>query len=266
MPPAFPHGELKQLFDDIFFVQGTCRVAMGPVPMCFSRNMTIVRNGESLTLINSLRLDESGLAALDRLGRVEHVIRIAGFHGMDDPFYADRYGARVWAVRGQPYVDGFDALKTPDKTYFSATDPLDAGEPLPLADARLITFEGARVPEGVILLERDGGILVTGDSLQNWGTPDKYFNWPGRVIMRFMGFFRPYNLGPGWLKVAKPTPSGLAFLLDLSFEHVLPVHGEPVLGAAKDAFRPTITAMTQLPPQGQPSPDRASRSRTRSEL
>ena len=40
------------------------------------------------------------------------MIRLAGFHGMDDPFYKDRYGAKVWVVKGHVYAKGFDAPKT----------------------------------------------------------------------------------------------------------------------------------------------------------
>ena len=65
-PPALPHGKLEQLFDDLFFVTGTMK--MKSPPLTFSRNMTILREGNSLTLINSVRLDEDGLAQLDALG------------------------------------------------------------------------------------------------------------------------------------------------------------------------------------------------------
>jgi hypothetical protein len=69
---------------DIFFVTGTMRMP-GPVPVSFSRNMTVVREAGRLVIINSLRLDEQSLRSLDALGKVTDVIRIAGFHGMDDP-------------------------------------------------------------------------------------------------------------------------------------------------------------------------------------
>ncbi len=89
----------------------------GPLPVRFSRNMTIVQEGERLVLVNSVRLNEEGLARLDALGKVSDVIRLAGFHGMDDPFYADRYGAKVWAVKGQRYVAGFKTRS--ERTYFA---------------------------------------------------------------------------------------------------------------------------------------------------
>src|ERR1700742_4164997 len=93
-PAALPHGELREVLPGIHFVTGSLRLP-GRLPLRFSRNMTVIVEGEPLTLVNTVRLDEAGLAALDKLGKVTDVIRIAAFHGMDDPFYADRYGARV---------------------------------------------------------------------------------------------------------------------------------------------------------------------------
>jgi len=55
-----------------------------------------------------------------------------------------------------------------------------------------------------------------------------------------MGFIKPYNLGPGWLKAAKPQPSEVHGILDLPFQHVLPAHGAAVIGNAKQSYRPVI--------------------------
>ena len=82
-------------------------------------------------MINSVRLDDAGLAALDKLGKVTDVIRIAANHGMDDPFYAERYGAKVSVVKGQRYTAGFET-DVPD-TYFTPDHELEAG---PIAAAR----------------------------------------------------------------------------------------------------------------------------------
>ena len=68
-PQAAEHGEIGEIFEDIYFVTGTTVVGK-PLPMRFSRNMTIVRQRRELILVNSLRLNETGLAALDRLGKV----------------------------------------------------------------------------------------------------------------------------------------------------------------------------------------------------
>lgn len=238
-PPSLPHGALEEIFPDVFFVTGTVGMP-GPIPVRFSRNMTVIRQGRALTLVGTVRLDEAGLAALDALGEVKHVIRLAGFHGMDDPFYKDRYGAKVWVVRGQVYARGFDAPKTAKADgYFQPDVEMDAGTELPVAGARLVTFDG-QTGEGVLLLEREGGILVTGDSLQHWERVDPYFNWLGAIVMRLMGFIKPYNVGPGWLRTAKPDLRQVRGLLDLPFEHVLPVHGAPVIGRAREKYRPSL--------------------------
>lgn len=242
LPAALPHGEIEKVFDDIYFVTGTASMP-GPLPVRFSRNMTIVRQGRSLTLINSLRLDREGLDRLDGLGKVEHVVRLAGFHGMDDPFYKDRYDAKVWALDGQVYARGFgNATTRPEDGYFTADEAMTVGGPLPIEGAKLIRIDGA-TPEGLLLLEREGGILVCGDCLQNWGVTDRYFSTLGAVMMRLMGFIREHNVGPGWLRGAKPNRGQVRALLDLEFEHVLPVHGTRVLGTAKEKYRAAINRL-----------------------
>jgi hypothetical protein len=239
-PPAQKHGELSEVFPGIFFVQGTVKMP-GP-PARFSRNMTVIRHEGELTLVNSIRLDEAGLAKLDALGKVKHVVRLAGFHGLDDPFYKDRYGATMHAVRGQVYAAGFDNAKGASaETYFQADVLHDDGSALPFPGARLFVFDG-KVPEGLLHLDRDGGILIAGDALQNWDRVDEYFNFLASLMMRMMGFIKPHNVGPGWLKEAAPSADRLAAVLDLEFAHVLPAHGAVVRGDAREKFRPVIEA------------------------
>jgi len=242
MPPAFPHGDLYEVMPEIFFVQGCLKIS--PPPMRFSRNMTVVRRDGALTIINSMRLDEKGLEALDALGRVEHVVRIAGFHGMDDRFYKERYDAKVWAVEGHIYTRGFNVEgKTPEGGYFQADVSATAETELPIPGSRLIVIPG-KVPEGVLYLPDAGGTLVTGDALQNWNKPDDGFNWFTAVMMRLMGFIKAHNVGPGWLKQAKPDTTALGGLLDVDFDNVLPAHGAPVVGGAKAAFTPALKKAT----------------------
>ena len=177
---------------------------------------------------------------MDKLGKVEHVIRLAGFHGMDDPFYNDRYNAKVWAVKGQVYAPGFDPTLTSDAGHFQADVEIDEDTVLPIPSATLYHFKSTTPGEGLILLDRDGGILVSGDCLQNWRRTDRYFSLIARPMMKWMGFIKPHNVGPGWLRLAKPDVGELRGLLDLNFEHVLPAHGTAVIGNAKACFRPAI--------------------------
>ncbi len=235
-PAALPHGDITEVLPGIHFVTGTMTMP-GTIPVRFSRNMIIVREGDRLVLLNSVRLDEAGLAALDALGKVTDVIRLAAAHGMDDPFYKDRYGAKVWVVKGQRYTAGFDVHA--ESTYFSPDVEMDATTELPLSGARLHIIRTTS-PEALLLLDRHDGVLVSGDCLQHWARVDPYFSFVSGLMMRMMGFIKPYNVGPGWLKFGKPPAADLRAILGLPFANVLPAHGAPVLGDAVAKFRPAI--------------------------
>ncbi len=215
----------------------------GP-PVAFSRNMVIVREGERLVLVNAVRLDDAGLASLDALGKVTDVIRLAAFHGMDDPFYKERYGAKVWTVAGQPYTAGFEQQSK--DVYLEPDVAMEPTTELPIAGARLYTIR-ATPPEGILLLPGSGGIAITGDCLQNWAKSDEFFNLFARVVMPFMGFLRPYNVGPAWLKNTKPPKDDLQGILKQEFGHVLPAHGAPVIGGARESFRPALERAVARP-------------------
>ncbi|MFN0303147.1 MAG: hypothetical protein ACKVQU_22640 [Burkholderiales bacterium] len=234
-PQALPHGELREILPSMYLVTGAMKLARPPLSM--SRNMTVVREPAGLVLVNSVRLSEQGLKQLDALGKVTDVIRLAGFHGRDDGFYKDRYGAKVWAVKGQRYTTGF--ATDSKKEYFTYDVQMDGDTKLPIAGARLYVVDS--IPsEALLLLERANGVVIAGDCLQNWGTTDAYFNWPAKLMMRMMGFIKPHNIGPGWVKMAKPSANALRGILDLPFEDVLPSHGTPVLGGAKVAYQSAI--------------------------
>ena len=126
LPPAQPHGPLEEVLPGVWFVTGS--MPMGPLR--FSRNMVVLREGLRLIIVNSVRLDARGLAAIDALGTVTDVIRLAGGHGSDDRFYKQRYGAKVWAVRGQTYFTGTDPKK--GEVYFAPDGLLDGASELPV--------------------------------------------------------------------------------------------------------------------------------------
>jgi hypothetical protein len=233
-PPAYKHGELREVLPGLYFVTGTMKMA-GPVR--FSRNMTVVRRGDHLVLVNSVRLDDAGLAALDKLGKVTDVVRLAANHGVDDPFYAERYDAKVWVVAGQRYTAGFNTSSP--KTYFTPHHEMDASTKLPIAGAKLFVFD-SKPAEGMLVLPDHGGVVISGDCLQHWATPDEHFSWLGKTMMKMMGFIKPHNIGPGWLKQCKPPKDQLRAILDLSFANVLPAHGAPVLGEAREHYKPAI--------------------------
>lgn len=235
IPPVKPHGDLEDLFPGVWSVTGSMSIG----PTTFSRNMQILKQGDELVLVNTVRLDEARLEALDALGKVTHTIRLSGFHGSDDRFYQQRYGCTVWAVKGHTYFTGVNPAK--GTIYFEPDRYLEAGGELPVAGASLHVVN-TDPPEGLLRIEAGGGTLISGDALQNWGTTDDYFNWLGGAFMKVVGFLKPHNLGPGWVKGCKPSPTEVAGILELGFENVLPSHGSPVIGGAVEKYRPVIEA------------------------
>ena len=224
-PPALPHGELDEVFGDVFFVSGMMKTVLLNADWQFSRNMTVVRDGESLTLINSVRLDEHGLASLERLGHVTNVVRICALHGRDDAFYTARYGATFWSIPGVQHDHGLRSHKA----------LTESGE-MPFRGCSVFAFRTSKRPEAVIRVERAGGILVSGDTLQNWGAPDAFFSDASRETMTGMGFFRSTNIGPLWMHLNEPRPDDFARLREIEYRHVLPGHGQPVLDTANAAY------------------------------
>jgi hypothetical protein len=235
-PPSRPHGTIAQVLPGVHFVTGTIAVP-GPVPVTFSRAMTILQEGDRLVLVNSVRLDDAGLQALDALGKVTDVVRLAGNHGSDDPFYKERYGAKVWAADGAPYIPGFSANAEP---YFEPDIRFDERTEMPLG-ARPHLFHGKPV-EAVIVLERSGGVAIAGDALQNWAAYDPFFNWLAKPMMKMGGFMKPHNVGPAWLRQTKPPAADLRKVLELPFDHLFPAHGTPVIRGARDKYRSAIEA------------------------
>lgn len=238
--PVQAHGPITKVFDNIWFIKGAVKMPM-LMPMKISRSMTIIKDADSdeLTLVNTMRLSEAGLAELEKLGKVTNVIRIAGFHGRDDGYYRDRYGAKIYAIAGQVYTRKLGDDSNPEE-YMQADVYLDKNSPLPIKSAQLIIIDSSNPPEALLLLQREGGILITGDSLQNTAKPDEYFNLPAKIMMGKMGFFKACNVGPGWLQFAKPDATEVRSMINIDFEHVLPAHGEPVIGAAREKYRPAL--------------------------
>ena len=239
--PAGEHGELCQVFENIWFVQGSVKMPM-LMPMKISRSMTVIKDpvSDELTLVNSMRLTQAGLEELESLGKITNVIRLAGFHGRDDAFYQEKYNAKVFAIEGQFYARKFNEQPKPEEGYFQPDVWLNQYSKLPLENASLKVIQSSKPSEALLLLNQEGGILIAGDALQNTAEPDQYVNLPARLMMKRMGFYKPYNVGPGWLQFAKPDADEVRSILDLQFEHVLPAHGNPVITDAKEKYRSSL--------------------------
>ena len=191
--------------------------------------MTIIREGDALTLINSVRLNEEGLKALDALGKVANVVKIGSMHGIDDPFFIDRYGATYWAMPGMPLGEGLKADKE-----------LVVGGEMPFSNCEMFAFETTKLPECILRLDREGGIMIACDALQNWVAPDALITPDTAEKMQGMGFFQPANLGPAWMHVNEPKAADFERLKKVRFKHALCGHGVPLRDTAQEDFHATF--------------------------
>lgn len=227
--PAWPHSAIKEIFPDIFFVMGMNKTRFNNVELQHSRNMTIVRSGNQLTLINTVRLDEDGLAALDKLGKVENIVRIGAFHGRDDAFYLDRYQGRLWEMKGMEHTNArkTDIELTPD------------GE-MPFPNSSFFRFETSKFPEGIIHVGVEGGILVSCDSIKNWVSADSFFSEETARLYQAQGFFGPASISSIWKQATDVQASDFEKLLLLPFRHLISAHGEPLLNVAHESLENAV--------------------------
>lgn len=223
-PPAMPHHGLVPIVEDAWYLQGSANLQ----PLVrLQRNMVVLRNEGELTVINAIRLDAEGEAKLDALGKLTHVVKI-GSHGMDDAYYLDRYRAKHWALPGVAEELGASPLR-------------DGSMPHP--GLSLFLFELTNKPEGALLLEADGGLLITCDAVQHW-EPSDLSSLGAKVITRLMGFHHPAQIGPPWRKMMTPAGGSLRAdferLAELPFQHLVGGHGGLCRGEAKRHLRATI--------------------------
>jgi hypothetical protein len=144
-----------------------------------------------------------------------------------------RYGLALWAPPGAP-----------DRGV-AVTHALTNEAHVPIDGARMFAFEHtlAHAPERALLLERDGGVMLACDCVQNW--TDATFaqcSWPLRPMMRRMGFGPRGHIGPIWIKrheagAPRALRPDFARMLALPFKHLVTAHGEPVRDTARDDLR-----------------------------
>lgn len=212
--PPYPHDPIEQIDDDVFMARGSIKMnALTRI----TRNMAIIRHEGELTLIDPLRLNSAEEAKLDTLGTVTNIIRLGAFHGLDDPYYVDRYDCKLWAQEGGT---------TYPKPEISVT--LSEATKLPFPDGKLLTLNGTVQPESVLLLKRGKGLLLTCDAIQHYGDYSNN-NFLARLLMPFIGFPKKTIVGPIWLKVMTPEGKSLESefhrILELDFDRLLSAHG-----------------------------------------
>jgi hypothetical protein len=228
-PPAEPHDPPVEVVSDAFFVQSSIQMAPG---MRINRNMVVLRQDGELALLNPVRLTPEGEAQLEALGEVKHLFRLGFFHGVDDAYLKDRYAATFWCQAGS----NVHSEPKPDRI-------LEEGVDLPFRDMSLFVFQRTKKPECAIIWNRNGGLLVTCDSIQHQVSTPRC-SLLAKVVMYPMGFMKPANIGPPWRKFMTKKGGSLQpdfeRLLSLEFDHLVGAHGTPLRGGANAALGATV--------------------------
>lgn len=215
--PVTAHGTLEQLWlapptsgdanaappppDGLWVVHGT--FAMSPAGT-FPRTMTVVRHsGGRVAVINSMRLDAAGEAALRALGPVDAVVRLGAFHGVDDDYYVRSFGATAYALPGSPLPPG---LPVPPVPLAAGTAAAAAAARSPIPGAHVFVFAVTKAEAALHLPAfgppGSGGTLVLCDAVINMGARPPHLTWLMAAIFRWTGFtgLRP---APLWYRFAK---------------------------------------------------------------
>jgi len=145
-----------------------------------SCTMTIVKRGDDLTLINTLRVSAEVEEEIKKLGTIKNVVRICANHGSCDEYYKDTYEATYYDL---PNADLEGATKTPQ-----ADKELPE---IPIADAKVLMIKDLKFPEAMILIPDGGGTLITGDFIQN-GRDAPHKSFLGSAICMVAGFMTGY--------------------------------------------------------------------------
>lgn len=227
--PAWPHGQIKEVLPNIFFVTGSNVTNYNNIELQHSRNMVILRDKNELSLINSVRLSDKGLAELDALGKVTNVIRIGAFHGRDDAFYLDKYQAKLWALKEMIH----------SSNHVTDIQLIPNGQ-APVPGCSIFIFETSVYPEGILHLAQDGGVLITCDSIKNWVAPDQFFSHETAKAYEEQGFFGTASISSVWQQACNVSATDFARLKSLKFHHLLSAHGEPLLNNAYELVSKTI--------------------------
>jgi hypothetical protein len=230
--PVYEHDAIEEVQTDVFMVRGCIKMN---ALMTITRNMAIVRHAGELTLVDPIRLSASEEKRLEALGTVKRILRLGPMHGVDDPYYVDRYAAELWAPGSS------EAHPEPKPTL--TFDPTTA---LPFPDAELFCFEGLKQPEAALLLRRGPGLLITCDAIQNYGDY-RHNNLFARLLMPFIGFPKTTIVGPIWVKMMTPEGGSLESefrrLLELEFDQLLSAHGSLLETGAHEACERAVDKM-----------------------
>jgi hypothetical protein len=237
--PITWHSGIENVAENLWIVRGGVTIT----GLKFPATMTIVRDANSghLVLFNCLRLDDEFnqqiLALAASPTSAVHVVRLAGYHGQFDGFWAAMHErCKLWALPTHPLQEGL-----------RADFELSAESPLPIAGSKVFVFDLPRSEAAVVL---PNGFAVFGDAVFNL----RSFDYVGfRMFMPYilMGFYgRRHCPGPIWVKMIAAISSMERIreefgrlLSTMDFDSYIPAHGVAEIGEAKQKIRNAVARM-----------------------
>lgn len=226
--PAMPHDAIREVLPNIYMVTGANTEKIKGYTCTMPRNMVIIKQGDELSLINSIRLTDDGLTELDKLGNVTHLISIGGVHGKDDPFYIDRYAPKTWRIKGMKGMSDY-----------TADVDVVSGDELPIKDCKIEVIEIGSRQEGIVFLDQHGGVVILCDLFLAPCKNTRHMNLPIKVLFWYLGLIgdvskKDLYTSNSLMFQNKLTEAHLEPLKTLSYKHLLCAHGEPLHGIAKE--------------------------------
>ena len=161
----------------------------------------IVRGGTYL--VDPIPVDLDALSDAVQPGGISGIIVTNENHSRAAAQFGDRFDVPVYAHRDAlPVIEGRRAREL----------PVGSGE---LEGLQIVAIDGAPAGEIALYSENDGGTVVIGDALINFGSH---------------GFAL---LPPKYCTDPKQMPKSLRQLLDFRFERMLFAHGTPIVSQAR---------------------------------
>ena len=168
---VLPHGELEQLADNLWVVEGKLPMPLGET----TRHMTIVRLTDGrLAIFSAIALDDAHMAQLEALGTPTFLIVPSGIHRIDAKPWKDRY----------PHIQ----VVAPEQACVRISEVVDVETTTPdLGDphVRLEYIPGTDRRELAMIVETSTGkTLVINDLIFNMPAMKGFAGW----AYRLMGF------------------------------------------------------------------------------
>jgi hypothetical protein len=238
-PPPLGNGPIVQVpgKENLYFAAGKFKIGMGLV---IGRTMTVLKTDDGLVIFNSVRLDEAEEKRLLAMGPIKAVCCICNHHGIDDPYYVNKFGAKYWQGHSaSPTGDENTAYPTPKDIKAESCI-----QEIPVSDAQIIPIEGvdkSKVSEVSIFLPAMKTLLCC-DIIQNYEPfqkgEDVGLGLIGPTLCKLLGFKGAMCTPPMYLKAAAQKGSlkvDFERLQALDYDTFVGAHGPPKTSGAKAA-------------------------------